>query len=60
VQSEVPCWWRPFWGAATLVLVTLLMINDDYSLLISSLVALCAACFGFEYLAQQHRDEPPD
>jgi len=60
VQNEVPWWWRPFWGVATIVLLTLFMIEDDYAILIPSLVACCAGCFGFEGLAHQHGRNAPD
>ena len=60
MQDEAPRWWRPLWGLATLAIVTLLMIDDDYSMLVPSLAAFCGACFGFEYLVKQNGHKPPD
>ena len=56
----MPPWWRPYWGVVALGILTLLLIDEDYSLIVPWLAGICAACFGFEYLAKQHGGEPSD
>ena len=61
MQDEpVPSWWRPFWGAITAVMMTLLVLGNDYGLLLPILVGFGSASFGFEYLAHQDADRPSD
>ena len=60
VEDQVPSWWRPFWGVATIAILTLLLIDQDYSFILPSLVGFGAACFGFEYLAEQDGRKPSD
>jgi hypothetical protein len=59
-EEAVPSWWRPFWGVAATATLTLLLVDSDYSLLAPSLIALWSACFGFEYLADQHCQGPTE
>ena len=60
VEDKVPSWWRLYWGVVTIAIMTLLVIDEDYSLVLPSLVGLGAACLGFEYLAGQNARKPSD
>ena len=59
-DDPVPSWWRPFWGATAAAVVTLLVLDNDYGLLLPTLAGFGSACFGFEYLAHQDGDRPSD
>jgi hypothetical protein len=53
-QDQAPWWWwRPYWGAATAVTLGLMLIHDDYSLLVPAIVGYASACFGDEYVASR-------
>ena len=56
----MPLWWGLYWGVVTIAIMTLLVIDEDYSLVLPSLVGLGAACLGFEYLAGQNARKPSD
>jgi len=34
VEDSVPPWWRPYWGVVALGILTLLLIDEDYSLIV--------------------------